>query len=46
MGLIVVLAIIAVIVIVKRIRGNDQILAPETEMEQNISGEKGEILPQ
>jgi hypothetical protein len=46
-SLIVVIAIIAVIVLIKRITGDDEIVpGTNTESSQNISGEVGEVLPQ
>lgn len=46
-GLVVILAVIAIVVIVKRISGNDQILAnPDSTSEQNIGGENADVLPQ
>ncbi len=46
-GLVVILVIIALVVIVKRISGNDEILAnPDGISEQNIGGENADVLPQ
>jgi hypothetical protein len=46
-GLVVILAIIAIVVLVKRISGNDEILAnPDSASEQNTSTENADVLPQ
>lgn len=47
MGLLVIVAIIAVVVIINRIKGNDQVV-PVTDIsgEPNFGGENADVLPQ